>query len=149
QAAGGLDIVRSERLADVALMGARERDESVRAGIAEPRLLQLGAPAILIGPVGTGKQIAQAEIAGTRLRQQEQAIRLVAIGFVLEPDIAADDRLDPGLARGLVELHHAEDVAEVGQRQRGHPLLYRRLHRLLDADDAVYDRVFAMQAKVD
>ena len=71
-------------------------------------------------------------------------MRLVAVGLVGDPDIAPDDRLDPALAGALVEVDHAEHVAEVGQRERAHPVGGGARDRIVDAHDAVDDRELAV-----
>jgi hypothetical protein len=76
-------------------------------------------------------------------------VRLVAIGAVLDPDVAADDGLDAVRARGLVELDHAEHVGEIGQRERRHAVGDRGGHRIVNAHDAVGHRIFAVQPEVD
>ena len=55
----------------------------------------------------------------------------------------------PCAARRLVELDHAEHVAEIGERQRGHAVGGRRCDRVVDAHHAVDDRVLAVQAQMD
>jgi hypothetical protein len=78
--------------------------------------------------------------------QQQQARRLVALAIVSDPDVAADDRLHPRGARRLVELHHAEQVGQVGKRERRHAVFRGARHRCIDAHDAVSDGEFAVQA---
>jgi hypothetical protein len=101
--------------------------------------------------IGGGKQFAQAQVAGAILRQQQQARRgIVAVRCVLaDPDIAADDGLDAGRARGRIELDHAEQVGQVGDRQ-GRLAVGRRLRdRLIDARQAIGDGIFAVEPEVD
>ena len=76
-------------------------------------------------------------------------MRRVALGFVRHPHVAADDGLDAPCARGLVELDHAEDVAQVRERERGHAIGGRRRDRFVETHHAVDDRILAMQTQVD
>jgi hypothetical protein len=83
-----------------------------------------------------------------RLRQQQRAKGLVALGVVGQPDVAAEDRLDPVRARRLVELDEAERVREIGDRERRHRVGRRSRDRVGDAQRSVGDREFAVQAQV-
>ena len=60
----------------------------------------------------------------------------------------ADDRLDAGLGRRLVELEGAERVAVVGDGDRRHPLLARLFDERLDARRPVEHRIFTVHMKV-
>ncbi len=149
QLLGRLGLPADERLADVAGAGAGERDQAVGRRLLQPGAREFGTPAALIVQPGARQQAAQPEVARARGAQQEQAEGLVAVGVVLQPAVGADHGLDAGGARRAVELHHAEQVGDVGDRQRRHAVGRRALHRLVDADDAVRHRVFAMHPQVD
>ena len=97
---------------------------------------------------GAGQQLTQAQIAGARLHQHDQAMRLVAFRIVRDPQFAADDGFDALFARRLVELHHAEHIGKVGERQRRHAVRDRRGNGIVEADYAVAHRVLAVQAQV-
>ncbi len=84
-----------------------------------------------------------------RLAEQQQTKGLVAVSSVLEPDVAADDGLDALSPRLLVELDHAEHVGKIGERKRGHAVLRCRLDCLIEAHDAIHDRVLTVQSQVD
>jgi len=144
-----LRIVGKQRMADIAEMRARQRNQPFGARFAEPSLVDLRPPAVLIVAVGARQPIAQPQVARGRGAQQQRPERLVAVGFVADPDVAADDRLESLAARRLVELHHAEDVGEVGQRQRRHCVRLCCRYCAVEPCDAVNDRIFAVQAQVD
>ena len=91
--------------------------------------LQLRAAAVLVAAVGARQPVGELQVAGARLREQQRAERLVALGLVREPDVAAEDRLDAARARRLVELDEAERVGEIGDRQRRHGVRRRRRDR--------------------
>ena len=60
----------------------------------------------------------------------------------------ADDRLDAGILRGLVELERREGVAVVGDRDRRHALADRLLDERADAGGPVEHRVLAVHVQV-
>jgi hypothetical protein len=140
--------VLEERGADVALRRARKSDQALGA-LREPALLQLGAAAMLILEPGAREQLRQPEIARARLHEQQQPVRLVALGFVGDPEVAADDGLHSRRARCLVELDHSEHVGEVGDRQRRHAVRRGPRDGFVDAHDPVRDGELAVEPKVD
>ncbi len=143
-------IAVEQRLPDVARHCAGERDQALgRAGAGEPVAPDLGAATKLVRQVGAGQQLAQTTVAGTVLHQQQRTKRLVALGRILDPHIAADHRLHPCTARRLVELDHPEQVGQIGQRERWLAVLRRMRHRIVDARNAIDDRVFAVETQMD
>ena len=70
---------------------------------------------------------------------------LVAIAGILQPAVGADDRLHANGAGGAVELDQAEQVGEIGKRERRHTVGRRPAHRLVQADDPVAHRILAVQ----
>ncbi len=104
---------------------------------------------MLVAPVRARQPVGEPQVAGARLREQQRAERLVALGVVRQPDVAAEDRLDAARARRLVELDEAEGVGEIGDRERGHGVRRRRRDAVVDAHRAVDDRELAVQAQVD
>ena len=81
--------------------------------------------------------------------QQQQPVRLVALGPVGEPNIATNQGFDAGSACRLVEFDQAEQIAKIGQRQRRHAVGLGRSHRIVDTHDAINDGELAVQAEVD
>src|SRR6516165_546885 len=63
-------------------------------------------------------------------------------------NFATDNRLDPGLLRGLVKLDHPIHVAMVGNGNRRHPVLDRLFHQVGNSDRAVQERVFSVQVEM-
>ena len=141
-------VALQQRLTDVAVPRAGERDQSVRAFL-EPASRQFGVAPVLVGPVRARQPLAQTQVAAAIGAEQQQSERRVALGLVRDPDVAADDGLDAALARRPVELDQSEDVAEVGERERGHRVPRRGVDRVVDAHGAVGDRVLAVQPQVD
>ena len=142
-------VVHEQRLSDVAVVRAGERDQSFGACFGEPALEELRAAAIAVRAVSARQELAEPQVTGLALTQKEQPERLVAVGLVRDPDVTAGDRLYAARARGIVKLDQSKNVAEIGQCQRGHAIRDRGVDRLVQAHDAVYDRVFAVQSEVD
>src|SRR4029077_426609 len=101
--------VLEQRTAHLALERAREGDQPLAAFL-EPALPHLGAPAVLVLQPGARQQPREPQVSRVRLREQQQPVRLVALGFVADPGVAADDRLDARGARRPVEDDPAEDA---------------------------------------
>ena len=141
-------VALGQRLADLAVARSRQRDEAIGA-FGEPRARELRVPAVLVAAVGAREPLGELQIALARLGEQQHPERLVALGIVRHPHIAADDRLDALGARGAVELDEPEHVAEIGHRQRRHGVRRCRRHGVVDAQRAVGDRVLAVQPQMD
>ncbi len=77
-----LRVIGKQRVADIAEMRARQRNQSFGAGLAEPLLLDFGAATVLIVAVGARQPVAQAQVAPRRGAQQQGPEWLVAVGFV-------------------------------------------------------------------
>ena len=88
-------IVLHERAAYVPGLGARKREQAVHGVGSEPLFPDLGAAAHLVLQPGPGKQLATAAENPAIAAQQQQARRLVALGFIADPDIAADEGFTP------------------------------------------------------
>ena len=140
-------IALAETVADIAVAEARKRDQTRRA-FGKPLAPEFRSAAMLVGSIRARQPLGELEIALARLTQQQQAMRRVTLGLVRDPDVAADDRLDTGLARRGVELDQAEHVGQVGERNGGHLVGDRGRDRVVDAHHAVNDGVFAVQAQM-
>jgi hypothetical protein len=142
-------VIGKERMADIAEVRTRQRNQSFGAGLAEPLLIDFRPSAVLIVAVGARQPVAKPQVTRGGGAQQQRPEWLVAVGFVADPDVATDDRLESLAARRLVELHHAEDVGQIGQRQRRHRIRLCCRHCAFEPGYAVNDRIFAVQAQVD
>ena len=129
---------------DVAALGAREDDEPRSAR--EPLALHFGPPAPGVLHVGARKDVAEGQVAVAIAAKHDDAMGRIAILLVGEPEVAADERLHAFRARGHVELHGAEKVRAVGDRERRHRIGCRGGHRVVHARDAVDDRILRVQA---
>ena len=141
-------LATEQRAADLAVARAAQHDQAAERFGVEPLTAQKGPAALHALAVGAGHQPAERQIAGVVANQQQQA-RAVTIALASQPQVGPADRLDPGCARGFVELDQAEQIAEVGQRQRGLVIGARGRDRLLDARGAISHRVFAVQSQMD
>ena len=104
---------------------------------------------MLVVQACAGEQFAQAVVADAVLHQHEQAEGLVAVLVVGDPQVGAEDGLDPGLARGAVEAHRPEHVGQVREREGALAVGGGGLHRIVQAHDAVGDRELGVQPEVD
>ena len=122
-----------ERLGHLALQARGERDQALMV-FRQQRAVDARLVVVAV-EVRLAHQLHQVREAAVVLRQQHQVVRLppvhqhlLAVVARRDVDLAAQDRLDAVLARGLVEMHRAEQIAVVGDRQRHLPLLLRPLH---------------------
>ena len=141
-------VALQQRLADVAVARPGEHDQAFGT-LVEPRRIDLGASAVLVAQVRAREPVAELEVAPPVGGQQQRAERRVTLGRVRGPDVAARDRLHPRVARGRVELHQPEEVGEIGERERRHPVVRRRAHGVVDAHGTVDDGELAVQPQVD
>ena len=140
-------VARDERLAHRPVLGARQHDQTL-AEFAEPGPLQRRLRTLPTLQPGTRQQLAQVQIALAAANERDHTARCLLAAFGLEPEVGADDRLDPRLARGAVELDGAEHVRQVGDRERALLVRCRRLHRVVDAQGAVDDGEFGVGTQV-
>ena len=122
-----IKIAVDQGLADIAQMRPGERNQPIAAEFAEPFATNLGALAAAFGQIGFGQQLAQLLVTSPVACQQEQAAGIVRRLRIGDPDIGPGNRLDALAACAGVELYEAEQVAEIGQRQRGMPSPAARL----------------------
>ncbi|SMG02914.1 titin [Burkholderia singularis] len=147
-AARGRVVTGRERNADVALLRARQREQPFGKAVFKPTRVKLRAAAVLVREPRLGQQLAKIQVAALVLDEQQQARRFVAIIVIGDPDVAAGNRLDARAAGFLVKTDETERVAEVGQCERALSVAGRRLDDVVKAHDAVGDREFGMDAKM-
>ena len=80
-----------------------------------------------------------------RMSRRERLLAVVVVG---DPGVDPDDRLEPLAARRFIEAHHAEHVGQVGHGQRRLLVLGGNADQVVDAHEAVDDRVFGVDAQV-
>ena len=144
-----LGIGLQQCLANITGCRAGQRNQAVGGGWSEPRAAHFSTTPPNIFTIGAGQQLAQVQIPGLALAQQQQAGRLVAVFFVFNGDVTADDRLHASSTRTLEKFHRAKQIGVVGDRQRRHVVRRRLGHRIVDAHDAIGDGKFRVQAQVD
>jgi hypothetical protein len=153
---GAAGVTCKQRRTDGTAVGPRQRDQTA-AELGQPLPLDPGLRALDVGRPRAREQFAQVQVAAAVLHQHEQPARLLVacraghepVGQRLHPQVGAEDRLDTRAAARLVELDRTEQVREVRQRQRRLTVGPRRGGGIVDAQRAVDDRVFAVQAQVD
>jgi hypothetical protein len=149
---GLIQLAGREQLPDVAQRAARQRDQATVVALRKLGAGDFGAAVAARRQIGGGKQLAQPQVTGAILHQQQQTHRTVALfGCILvaDPDIAANDRLDALAARRRIELDHPEQVGQVGDRQCRLAVGRRLRDGLIDARQAIGDRVFAVKTEMD
>jgi hypothetical protein len=147
--AGQIKIAVQQSLADIAQMRAGQRYQTIAAQFAKPFAANFSPVAPALDQISLAQQLAQLLVADTIACQQQQAIGVVRRIRVGDPHIRPGNRLDPFATRPGVELDQPEQVAEIGHRHRRHAVARRALDSVANADDAVGDGVFGMEAKVD
>ena len=127
---------------------AAEQGDQPAAGLAmQPAGVDQRAAAVLAFLPGARHQPRQVEVAVVVLAQQRQPPRTRVVRR-RDQQVAAADRLDPGGAAGLVELHQREHVAFVGQRHRRNAIAHASGDQRLDADSRIDQRILAVQVEV-
>ena len=134
-------VARQQELAHLAAAGTRQRNQPARRLRRQPFGQQLGMALVLVLQPGLGKQLTQPPVAGIVGRDQQQPVRPLAVLGIGDPDIGRADGLQP-LARSLlVELHPAEQVGRIRQRQRHLPVCHGRSHGLIQPHDGIHHRI--------
>ena len=120
----------------------------------------LAHPRLVVEAVQRGfrRDLHQVAIALFVFGQHQQVVVSIAVGrsaldvvvvFLADVEFAAHDRLDPGLVRGIHEMHRAKNIAVVGHGHRGHAEFFDALDEFLNVASAVEQGVIAMQMQVD
>jgi hypothetical protein len=102
-------------------------------------------------------QLDQVVVAGVAAGEEgEVVVRLGgARGLPVEPapggnvDLAAEDRLHPPVATGVVEVHRPEHVAVVGDGHRLHSEALGLGHELADVTGTIEEAVLGVEVEVD
>ena len=104
--------------------------------------------ALEVAERGELDQVRVALVVGGEQREVGVPL-LVGETVVRDVDLAPDDRLDPGVARALPELHGARHRAVVGEADGRHLELRGPLDEAVDPAGAVENRVFGVDVEVD
>ncbi len=109
-------------------------------GVAGPqRHVGVGELALALADLASTLVVTAAEVEGPFLG--------AALGR--EVPLDADDRLDAGLGRGVVELEGTVQVAVVGDRDRALPDILGRLEQVLQARSTIEHRVLGVDMEMD
>ena len=139
---GELPVVDLERLRDLAAQARREPDEP---GAVPGEVLPVDPRLVVVAvEVGVGREPAEVLVAGPVLGEQDQ-VEGLAVGLALlvghrpagDVGLDAEDRLDALVLRRLVERDRAVERAVIGDRERIHAVLGRRVDQLRDPAEAV------------
>ena len=142
-----------ERAGDFAFEAAAQADQPFR--VLRQQFLVDARPVVEPFGVAGRHQLDQVLVALVGLGEQHQVVRLGLRPALLEAaslrdvDLAAEDRLEPALARVIVKDHRREHVAVLGHRERRHLQLHRLVEQLVDAAGAVEQRELGVQMEVD
>jgi hypothetical protein len=121
-----------------AFAAAGERDEAfgVLENARQGHMRRLARRGLEKGRAGEAHQVG---VAGGVLRQQRK--RSVDARLVLDVEGDADDRLDAGLGGRFGEFQRAEQIVGIGEPERGHFVLHRRLDERLHLHRALQQRI--------
>ncbi len=152
---GGGGLALHQQLVDGPAGTAGERDQALRM-FGKLRRLHMRKIAGLGLQEGGTEQLAQVAVAGGVLHQQRQRRRLLAHAdgrggrgrFQIDRHQAADDGLDAGLGQRVAQLIDAEEVVDVGDRDRGHGVVARQLRQLVRTHRAFEQRIGALHAQM-
>jgi hypothetical protein len=151
-ALGVLDLLLEERLVDLALEARGEPDQ---AFVAFGQNVPVDARLVVEAVDERGRrELDQVPVPGEILREEDHVEVALAARAILaragrDVRLHPEDRLDPRLLRLLVELDRPEQVAVVGERERGHAELGRALDHRVDLARAVEQAVVGVPVEVD
>ena len=96
--------------------------------------------------VTAGDDLGQIAVAGGVLAERDDAGALCA--FAGEPEVRADDRLNPARLRRTVEFHHRKQRTLIGHRDRRHPERGHSIDQIINADQAIDDGILAVEVQM-
>ena len=148
EAAGRLLLpAGNQGVADIAVAAPGQGDHA-RVALGQPGSLHLGDAQVLAFQVGAGDQPGQAAVALHIRRQQGEQGRRLTVSLP-HHQVGAKDGLHAGADRRLVEFHQPVEIAQVGDRHRGHAQFGDTVDHGPDAHQAVDQRILGVQAQVD
>ena len=151
---GSVIVVLMQILRDPSCEAGRKADKAL---VVLPQKVHVHARAVVEAVDEAARDhIDEILIARHILAQQDQMIGLAVERIHLvkarsrrDIDLAADDRLDPGGLRGLVEINDAVHHAVIRQGDGLLPKLLDTGHHVLDAARAVKQAVFRVDVQMD
>ena len=141
--------------ADIALACRRQRDQSRGVLRRQPAAIDGRTTLLLTFQIGATDEPRQILVTDRVLAQQHQARRVDTLTVLANQQIDTDDRLHACGQGGLVELHHREQIALIGESHRRHRGLRDRIHEpdlalafARDANDAVDQRILGVKMQM-
>ncbi len=152
QPLGVVVAVLEQGLLDIALQAGRQCDQALR--VARQQVFVDARLIVKPFEVGGGNQVNQVAVAFLVFAQEDEVVVAVAVvpdfvPLLRDIDLASEDRSDAFLLGGGVELHGAEQVAVIGQRDRRHALLGHGLDQLVDFARSIQQRIVGVEMQVD
>ena len=153
---GRVVVVFHQAFGDFAFQAAGKSDQSF--GVLGQKLLAHPRLVIEAAQRGFRGDLGQIAVAFLVFRENQKMVISVALGWsaldvvvvlLADVELAADDRLHPGLVGGIDEMDRAKDVAMIGHGHRGHPELFHALDKLLHVAGAVEHGIVGMEVQVD
>ena len=109
-----------DRATEIAVARAGKGDQPDEVVGAEPGAIDGRDTAVLAFQIRATDEAREIAVADVVLTQQHQRRRLLPLTQLAHAQVDADDRLHARRLRRAIELHHREQVALVGERDRGH-----------------------------
>ena len=149
QDAGGVHsafvVIAQERSANLGIPRSGERDEAIAA----VENFRGGHGTVMFAShVGQRGELNQVAVAHRTAGDHRQAQRLSRISGLVR-QVHPNDRLDPCLEAGAIELDQPEQVAVVGEANGAHAELGGAARQVVDASEAINDGVLAAGAQMD
>ena len=147
-------LLRADPGGDLTLEAAAQANEAGR--MLREQLLVDARLVVEAFRVPRGHELDQVVVPLLVLGQEHQVVRRLAgraaLGAAIargDVHLAPQDRIEPALARLVVEDDGREHVAMLGDRRGRHPELDTLVQQLLDAAGAVEQGIFGVQMQVD
>ena len=144
-----LDLTFLQQLSHFTMNATGQRDQPRAPGPRQPIELNMRNPLHLAFAVAAGQQRRKLAKSFPIHAQQYRARPHATFAQVANPEFRADDGLDPGPLRLLIELHRGKRVALIGQRHRRHARCANLGDKFWNTDQAIDQRVLGMQMQMD
>ena len=141
-------MTRKQMAPDITVAPPRKRDQPLTLR-QYPALLQQRPALALSRHPATRNQFGQVAITCIVHRQQGQAVGVLIIVGVGQPQVTADNRLDTGTLGTTVEFDQAKQVGFIGHGQSRHALLGSRLEQGLEPHQAINQGKLGVHAQMD
>ena len=82
------------------------------------------------------------------LHQQQQAVRLITLHRIFDPDIATQQRFQAFTTGSLIEFDRPKQVGKVGERNGRHRIVFGGFDIVVNAHCAVHNGVLTVTAQM-